>query len=358
MSMQPVKADLRDVEVLESRITAITPDGLFLRGVPLDELLAGASFEEVAFLLWYGRGPGPSELQALRRALARAWLLPARVLELIGPLRGAEPLSRLQVALPLLALEGPAEEENERRAARILAQVPAVLALSRSGDAAPPLDLNRPLALQIVQALGARNIPARDADMALILYADHELAASTFAARVTAAALSSLYDGMSAAVAVLKGPLHGGSIVEAAHMLRDLAEAPDLDAAVAALLASRRRVPGFGHSVYRRRDPRAAHFLAMAERIAGDEDRRWLQAAERLERAVYEQRGLSCNADLYAAIWMHAAGFDDTMMPGLFATARAAGWTAHMIEQQTFNRLIRPRARYTGNVGGHWPMPS
>ena len=351
---------LRNVEVVESSITAITPDGLFLRGFPLDTLLGEASFEEVAFVLWFGRQPAVHELIDMRQHYVRGWLLPQEAISIIQGLPAqAEPLWALQAALPLLALMDPdrddeSEAAEERQAIRILAQVPAAIACRHWGMPVARLDPNASLASQVFRALGAKPISGEVADAALILYADHELAASTFAARIAAAARSSLHDGLSAAIAVLKGPLHGGSTLAAAAILRRIAETRPMETAIDAILAEHKQIPGFGHSVYLGSDPRAIRFQQLADHIATGEARRWLDAANALAHRVERERGLHANVDLYAVVFMHAVGFRDPTMLAFFAVARTAGWLAHMIEQHQNNRLIRPRARYTGTLGRTW----
>jgi len=354
------QAGLRDVEAVESSITAITPEGLFYRGVPLDECIERATFEEVAFLLWHGARPSTNELGSFRKTYARAWVLPPNAVSAVQALPlDVEPLAALQAVVPLLAHSDPERVEQTAegqaaRAIRILAQVPATLACRHWGTPVARLDPATSLAAQVLRALGSKPMPPRVADAALILFADHELAASTFAARIAAAALSSAYDGLAAALAVLRGPLHGGSIADAAATLRRLVAARELGPAIDGLLAERRRIAGFGHSVYRGGDPRAPHFRRLAEQIATGEARQWIETAVELERRVEREHGLYANVDLYAAAFMHAADLKDNAMVTLFAVARTAGWLAHIIEQQENNRLIRPRARYTGEIGRAW----
>jgi citrate synthase len=356
-------AGLRNVEAVESSITAITPEGLFLRGIPLDALVTKATFEELAFLLWYDRRPSGVELRDFRAAYTKAWALPFEAVTSIQALPAADLLGALQVALPFFAAADPDRndisfEADERRAVRVLAQIPAALACRYWGRPVARLDPANSLAQQVLRALGSKPLPPAVADAALILYADHELAASTFAARIVAAALGGLYDGISAGLAVLRGPLHGGSTPNAAALLRRLAEAPRLDSAIAGVLAEGQRLPGFGHAVYAEGDPRAAHFRRLTDQIATGEARRWLQTAVALEERVTRERGLHANVDLYGAAFMHAAGLRDNAMLALFAVARASGWLAHMLEQKRNNRLIRPRARYTGSLGRSWETPS
>ncbi len=351
---------LRNVEAVESSITAITPEGLFFRGIGLDTLVADASYEELAYLLWHDRRPDDRELREFRAAYAKAWNLGPDVVAAIQALPGsADPLLALQAAIPFFALADPERDDlssaaEERRAVRVLAQVPAALACRHWGMPVARLDPAAPIGAQVLRALGSKPLPGDVADAALILYADHELAASTFATRIAAAALSGLYDGISAGLAVLRGPLHGGSTIEAAGLLRRLAEARRLPEAIDELLAERQRIPGFGHSVYAGDDPRALHFRRLADHIATGEARRWLEAAVLLDERVHRQFGLYANVDLYAVAFMHAAGLKDSSMVALFAVARTAGWLAHMLEQKRNNRLIRPRARYTGTTGRSW----
>lgn len=342
---------LRNVEAVDSSITAILPDGLFYRGIPLATLITHATFEEVAFLLWYDRRPSAAELVAFRDAYIMAWNLPPSIdAALVSMPHGVMPLPRLQATLPLLDL---VTADTSLLPIQILAQAPAVLARQQQGKPSP-LDNDLPLAVQIFQRLGAQALPASVANAALILYADHELAASTFAARITAAAGASLYDGLSAALAVLKGPLHGGSLPAAARLLRSLASATDPEVAIGELVANTRTIPGFGHSVYRTRDPRADHFRTLTEQIIQHDTSHWLDLAMRLETQVFKKRGLYSNVDLYAVTFLHAAGIADDMMIGIFAVARTAGWLAHMLEQRHNNRLIRPRAHYEGQFGRKW----
>jgi citrate synthase len=355
-----VPAGLHDVEAVESSITAITGEGLFLRGMPLDTLLEHATFEEAAFLLWHDRRPSTAELVTLRHSYAKAWHLPPDLVPLITHLpAGTDPLWALQAALPHMGHVDPdhqlrGHDVERQRAVRVLAQVPAVLACRHWGMPVARLDPVAPLAPQVLRALGAKLLSPAIANAALILYADHELAASTFVARITAAAGSGLYDGLAAALAVLKGPLHGGSTLEVATLIRHLAESRHLPAALDEVLASGRRIPGFGHSVYQGRDPRATHFRRLAEQTATGEARRWIEAAFALEERVQRERGLSANVDLFGATFMHAAGIKDNSMVALFAVARTAGWLAHMLEQYENNLLIRPRAHYTGTLDRVW----
>lgn len=351
---------LRDVEAVDSSITAITAEGIFLRGFALETLLTNASFEEVAFLLWHDRRPSVLELRDFRAGYARAWALPGDAVAAIQSLpAGADPLWALQAAIPFFAVADPEREADDdaadyRRAIRVLAQAPAALACRYWSVPVARLDPVAALAPQVLRAIGSKLLPADVANAALILYADHELTASTFAARIAAAALSGLYDGLCAGLAVLRGPLHGGATLEVARMLRRLADERQLDAAIKALVAERRRIPGFGHAVYREHDPRAQHFRRLAEQTATGEARRWLEAAVMLDEAVLAERGLRANVDLYSVVFMHAAGLKDNAMLALFAVARTAGWLAHMLEQKQNNRLIRPRARYTGSLRRAW----
>jgi citrate synthase len=354
---------MRNVEAVESTITAINPEGLFLRGVALETLVDQAQFEEVAYLLWFDRRPMLHELREFQTAYTKAWTLTPDTVAAIQALpAGGDPLWALQAAIPHLALTDPEREDtaleaDERRAVRVLAQVPAAVACRYWGMPVARLDPSASLAAQVLRALGSKPLPPEVADAALILYADHELAASTFAARIAAAALSGLYDGLTAALAVLRGSLHGGATLEAAALLRSLADARRFDTAIDSLLAERRRIPGFGHSVYQEGDPRAAHFRRLADRVATGEARRWLDAAAALEARILPERGLHANVDLYGAAFMHAAGLKDNAMLALFAVSRTAGWLAHMLEQKRDNRLIRPRARYIGSIGRGWDNP-
>ena len=186
-------------------------------------------------------------------------------------------------------------------------------------------------------------------DSALILHADHELNASTFAARVTAATMSDMYSSVTSAIGTLKGPLHGGANEEVMKMLREIGDPGKAEAWVLEALSKKAKIPGFGHRVYRTEDPRAAVLKRYAERLAAQVgDTRWVEIAREVERVTRANTRVFPNVDYYSGVCYHLMGIPEELFTPVFACSRAVGWTAHILEQWTNNRLIRPRANYTG----------
>jgi citrate synthase len=369
---------LEDVVACRSAICAI--DGargkLWYRGYDIDDL-AQATFEEVCYLLWNGELPNAAQLASLRTRLAAEGPLPDGVLALLRGLpHDAHPLTVLRTAVSALgALDREAEdgspEANERKAVRLVAQTPRIVAAwyrlrnhlspaePRSGDG---------IAAGFLRALFDREPDAaavRAVDTALILHADHELNASTFAARVAAATEADLHATITAACAVLKGPKHGGANEDVLEMIEEIGSPERAESWVKQKLVWREtllpaerqqikaRFSGFGHRVYKVNDPRAAHLRRMAQTLARENPRtaNWLAVAEQVREVVAAEKGLPVNVDYYSTLVYQSMGIPVDLNLCLFAIARMAGWTAHALEQYADNRLIRPRAEYTGASG-------
>ncbi|MCL4847046.1 MAG: citrate synthase [Acidobacteria bacterium] len=359
------KAGLEDVVAAPSAICFI--DGargvLAYCGYDIHDLARQATFEEVSFLLWHRRLPTRRELGDLQSAFATALTLDEPVLRLMRQLPPGDAMDALRTLASVLAHFDPdvgdrGLEASVRKAIRLTAQTTSLVAtygrLSRGGGPIRP-DPALGLAANFLYMLkGDRPDPVevRALDVALVLHADHELNASTFAARVVAATLSDVHSAVVAAVGALKGPLHGGANAEVMRWLLEIGHDAPLERAeqaVLAKLARREKVPGFGHRVYRTEDPRATHLRRMSKALATRSgDLAWYALSERIEQVVKREKGLDANVDFYSASTYHALGIPMALFTPVFAVSRVSGWTAHVLEQLGNNRLIRPRAEYTG----------
>ena len=369
------KAGLEDVIAARSAITAI--DGakgrLYHRGYEIGDLAAHASFEETTYLLWFGELPSPAEREAFVSRLRAARPVPPEVLALLRTLpRDAHPLDALRTAVSLAATvdaDGHAgdDEANLRKAFRLTALVPGVVAAwqrLRTGQEPVAGDQEGTHAAHFLRLLHGRPPSpevAQVLDTILTLHADHELNASTFAVRVAVATLADLHAALTAAIATLKGPRHGGANEDVLAMLLEIDDPGRAEAYVAARLdaharGSRReradpktRIPGFGHRVYRVDDARARVLRHMAKTMAeATGHARLFEVAERVYAAVTSRTSLPVNVDFFSAVVYHALGIPGDLCTSIFAVGRVAGWCAHALEQYADNRLIRPRADYVG----------
>jgi citrate synthase len=335
---------------------------LAYRGIDIHELADHSSFEEVCFLLWFGRLPSRSELNELKLNLARERKLDASIISLLRQApKHALPMDVLRTTVSALSYYDPDErandhEANVRKAIRLTAQIACVVAAyGRIRKDKPLVEPNRSLshAGNFLYMLN-REIPSDTAqrafDIALILHADHELNASTFAARVVAATLSDMHSAITAAIGALKGPLHGGANEAVFRILEAIvASGADPVDHIKEMLAQKKKVPGFGHRVYHTEDPRATHLRRMSQDLgksSGNE--KWFEISRKIEEFIVNERKLNANVDFYSASTYHTLGIDIDLFTPVFAVSRVSGWTAHVIEQLNDNRLIRPRADYHG----------
>jgi citrate synthase len=336
---------------------------LAYRGYDIHELAKWASFEETCFLLWHGRLPNRVELGDLRSELAAARPLPDAILRLMRTLPagdGMDALRTLASALAHFEVEqgGNLAQARARTAVRLTAQIGSLVATwgrlsAGGGPIAPDPALGH--AANFLYMLNGRRPDAtetRALDVALVLHADHELNASTFAGRVTAATLSDLYSAVVAAIGALKGPLHGGANADVMRLLLEIgAESTDdrVEEQIRARLARKEKIPGFGHRVYRTEDPRATHLRRMSQEIGKRiGNTRWFEMSQRIEAVVKAEKKLYANVDFYSASTYYMLGIPIDLFTPIFAVSRISGWTAHFLEQYANNRLIRPRADYTG----------
>ncbi|CAB3393815.1 citrate synthase [Kyrpidia spormannii] len=363
MGEQTFREGLEDVVVAESQICFI--DGkkgrLIYRGYDIHDLATHSTFEEVVFLLWHGRLPKKSELDDLKAQLHRHQSLPEPVAKAMSSFpQSASPMEVLRTTVSLLSTYDAeageiSRDANLRKAARLVAQLPTIVAaweqLRHGRDPIAPRDDLSIAGNFLYMLFGEEPSPAhqRVFDTALILHADHELNASTFSARVTAATLSDLYSAITSAIGTLKGPLHGGANEQVMKMLLDIGEVDRAESWVKQALAEKKKIMGFGHRVYRTEDPRATHLRKMSEQMGKEAgDLKWYEISQAVERVVREEKGLYPNVDFYSASTYYSMGIPVDLFTPIFAVSRIAGWTAHVLEQYEHNRLIRPRAEYVG----------
>jgi citrate synthase len=336
---------------------------LAYRGYDIHDLAKWASFEETCFLLWHGRLPNRAELGDVRSELAAARPLPDAILRLMRTLPAGDGMDALRTLTSAIAHYeaepgGTVAQARARTAVRLTAQVASLVAtwgrLSAGGGPIAPDPALSHAANFLYMLTGRRPdaVETRALDVALVLHADHELNASTFAGRVTAATLSDLHSAVVAAIGTLKGPLHGGANADVMRLLLEIgAESTDdrVEEQIRARLARKEKIPGFGHRVYRTEDPRATHLRRMSQEIgrrAGNT--RWFEMSQRIEAIVKAEKKLYANVDFYSASTYYMLGIPIDLFTPIFAVSRMSGWTAHFLEQYANNRLIRPRAEYIG----------
>ncbi len=373
MAEASFKAGLQDVIAGESSICFIdgTKGILSYRGYNIHTLAPNASFEEVAHLLWFGRLPKKPELEQLQQKLAEARSrLPAEVISFLRGLpKGTNPMDMLRTAVSMLGQSDPdtadmSEEANVRKAIRLTGQMAALVAcFERLRKGQEPLTADRDLnhAGAFLQMLtGKRPGPTaqKTMDIALVLHADHELNASTFAARVTAATLADMHSAVVSGIGALKGPLHGGANEAVMKLLLTFPDAPTALARVQQMLAEKKKISGFGHRVYTTEDPRATHLRKMSEALGREmNEMKWFEISRVIEDFIKKEKGLNANVDYYSASAYFVMGIPMDLFTPIFAVSRISGWTAHVLEQYQNNRLIRPRAEYTGPADGQAWVP-
>jgi citrate synthase len=362
---QKPKAGLEDTVATSSAICYLDGDRGVLAycGYDIHDLARHATFEEVCFLLWHRRLPARAELGDLQSQLVAARPLPEPVIRLMRALPPGNTMDALRTLTSALSHYDPDAEQhnpqaNYAKAVRLTAQIASLVAtmgrLEKGGGPIQPDPVLSHAANFLYMLTGERPsaLATRAFDVALILHADHELNASTFAARVAAATLSDIHSAIVAAIGALKGPLHGGANADVMRMLLEIgADAPleKAEEVVRAKLGRKEKIPGFGHRVYHTEDPRATHLREMSRDLgqrAGEPI--WYEMSQRIEAVVKSEKKLNPNVDFYSASTYHALGIDIDLFTPIFAVSRVSGWTAHVLEQYANNRLIRPRAEYIG----------
>jgi len=354
---------LEGVVVDTTRISKVMPEinALVYYGYPVQELAEQCSFEEVAWLIWHGELPNARQLAEFQAEERRQRDLSAELLAVLQRCpRGAHPMDVLRTGVSYLGMEDTESENqdaltNLKRSIRVLAKVPTMVAafyrLRKGQELIPPrrelgfsenffhMSLGRVPAPEVVKAF----------DASLVLYAEHGFNASTFTTRVVVSSLSDIYGGVTAGIASLKGPLHGGANAAAMQMLLEIGEPSRAREWLLTALRQKRKVMGFGHRVYKKGDSRVPTMKKYARQMAEFTGQtKWLDIADILEATMGEQKGIHPNLDFPSGPAYHMMGFDTDMFTPFFVMARITGWTAHMMEQLANNRLIRPLSEYTG----------
>jgi citrate synthase len=337
---------------------------LAYRGYDIHALADHSTFEEVCYLLWFGRLPNADELKTLSQRLADERKLDASIITLLrlAP-KHALPMDVLRTVVSALAFYDPEYDRNDHdanvnKAIRLTSQIAMIVAnYDRIRKGKPLVEPDRSLShaanfLLMLNGAVPSKTAERALDIALILHADHELNASTFAARITAATLSDMHSAVTSAIGTLKGPLHGGANEAVFKILHEI----DINGAdpveyVKQMLAQKKKIPGFGHRVYHTEDPRATHLRQMSQDLGQSSgEPKWFDYSQKVETFVKADKKLNANVDFYSASTYHTLGIDVDLFTPIFVVSRVSGWTAHVIEQLDNNRLIRPRADYIGPV--------
>jgi citrate synthase len=367
------KKGLEGVVAAQTQLSQI--DGqrgeLFYRGVDIHDLAENASFEEVAYLLWLGHLPNRSELDAFKAQLAEHRVMPAALKMMLPNFpKRATPMEVLRTATSALSMFDPTANEtqsfegNLSKAIRLMSSFPTILAaFDRVRDGLEPIDPDPELDhaanfLYMLHGVKPDQDSARAMDAYLILLAEHGLNASTFSARVTASTLGDLYSGVVSGLGTLKGPLHGGANQAVMEMLDEIGEAEKARAYVQRALDNKQRIMGIGHRVYKTEDPRSRHLRRLSAVLSIEVcEPKWHIISLRVEEValpVLNKKDLYTNVDFYSATVLHCLGLPTDMFTPMFAMSRIVGWTAHILEQYSDNRLIRPRAEYVGPQNVPW----
>jgi citrate synthase len=356
-------AGLEGVVAAKSEICFI--DGvagrLVYRGYDIGDLVENATFEETAYLLWDGKLPNRAELAQLKKEIAGSMSLPPDVSKILEALPAqTQPMDALRTACSALAATDPDLKSNEpdanrRKAVRLTAQFPTIVgAVHRLRNGQKPVAPDPSLSiaanfLYMVTGKRPHDTLTRVMDAALVLHAEHGMNASTFAARVTAATLADMHAAVTAALAALKGPLHGGANQDVMEMLLEAGTPDKAEKTVEDMLKNGKKVPGFGHRVYKTFDPRATFLRKMSKQLGeAANNPLWYEMSERLIPIVKRVKGKDPNVDFFSASAYYTMGIPLDLFTPIFAVARVTGWTAHIMEQHKNNRIIRPTDDYVG----------
>jgi citrate synthase len=367
------KGGLEDVVATDSSICFL--DGkegrLVYEGYDIHDLAKFSTFEETVFLLWNGRLPSKAELDSINKDFRTNRRLPEDVIKVMRLMpKDAMPMDVLRTAVSMLGICDPDNQKtdraaNIRKATRLQAQFPTIVAHwdnIRNGKEPIQPKEEGSLAANFLYMLTGKwpdEYSAHVMDVALILHADHELNASTFAGRVAAATLTDMHSAVVAAIGALKGPLHGGANQEVIKMLIEIGEPSKVESWMKQALEEHKKIMGFGHRVYKTEDPRASHLRVMSEELGKRSgDMKWFQMSKQIEGLMLKkEKPLYCNVDFYSASVYYMLGLPIDLFTPIFAISRVSGWTAHILEQYANNRLIRPRAEYIGpNKSAYVPI--
>ena len=371
--MPVISKGLEGIVANSTRLSDVLGDKgqLIYSGYDINELAGHVSFEEIVHLLWHGHLPNRNELTDLEHNLRSRRDLPQGVINFItGAPKKSNPMDVIRTAISMLGLYDTDLEEdinvdkNRIRALHITAKIGVIAAYfhrARNDKPLPPVRQDLGEAAHFLYLLNGEE-PKPEAvktlDVAFVLHADHGMNASTFAARVTIATLTDMYSAITSAIGTLKGPLHGGANEGVIHMLEEIGSEDKVEAYVDDQLAQKKKIMGIGHRVYKVLDPRTPHLREMAIRLTDElGDAKWIRMSEKIAALMKEKKGLNANVDFYSATVYYSLGIPTDMFTPVFAIARSAGWTGHVLEQLADNRLYRPLSEYTGPEAGKKVVP-
>lgn len=359
-------AGLRGVVAAQSKIGDVDGEKgiLIYQGYDIHDLAEHSTFEEVVYLLWNGRLPTQSELDAHTAELRANYSIPAQVVDLMKQFpKDADPMDVLRTAVSTLDFFDKDGHKTDRASAtrtatRITGQIGTIAAAwdrIRNGKDVVQPDNSLSIAENFLYMLRGERPDAEEArmfDIALILHADHELNASTFTTRVVAGTLAGVYGAVTAGIAALAGPLHGGANTAVMKTLLEIGDLSAVDAFVDNALANKQKIMGIGHAVYRTEDPRATWLRKFSKTMAERKgESKWFEMSQRIEQLMHEKKGMYPNVDFYSASTYYLMGIPLDLYTPIFAVSRISGWTGHVLEQYENNKLIRPRAEYIGERG-------
>jgi citrate synthase len=361
-----VSKGLEGVIAARTRLSDVKGDigQLIYCGYDINELAGKISYEEVICLLHNGHLPNRKELDELKAQLASHRDLPKSVIDAIKSFpKSAPPMHAIRTAISALGCFDPRCDDdspaaNHDKALRLIAQIPIVTAYfhrARQGKSLLAPDPALGEAANFLFLVDGEK-PAQEKettlDLCYVLHADHGMNASTFSARVTVATLSDMYSAITSAIGTLKGPLHGGANEGVIKMLQEIGTPDKVDAYIADALAQKKKIMGIGHRIYKTLDPRAPHLKRMAQKLSAKiGEPKWIQMSERIAEIMLKEKNLHANVDFYSATVYYSLGIPTDLFTPIFAIARTTGWTAHVLEQLSDNRLIRPQSEYIGPVG-------
>ena len=340
---------------------------LLYRGYNIHDLAENATYPEALYLLWNGELPTADELESFRDDLAGQRAVDERVIEVLRQMPDdADPMGVLRTAVSTVGNldsreDETSEEANRRKAKRLVAKFPTVVAAyHRLREGKEPVAPDPSLGhaanfLYMLHGEEPDDVAAEALDTSLLLYLDHGLNASTFTCRVISSTLSDIYSAVTGGVGALKGELHGGANEAAMRMILEIESVDRAEKWVDDALDKGKKIMGFGHRVYRTEDPRATHLREMSRRIGESTgETKWYEISKRVEETMLDRKGINCNVDFYCASVYYSLGLPLDLYTPLFAMGRVGGWSAHVQEQLSDNRLIRPRAEYVGETDAIW----
>lgn len=340
-------------------------------GYDINELAGKVSYEEVVYLLWNNKLPNRKELEGFVNQLRSQRNLPEGVVDFIKAApKNAAPMDVIRTGVSMLGLYDPnirkeaTVEMGKQRARSITAKIGVIAAYfhrARNSQPLPPVRDDLSEAAHFLYLMTGEP-PSKEAadtlDVAFVLHADHGMNASTFSARVTISTLSDMYSAITSAIGTLKGPLHGGANEEVIHMLEEIESEDEVDAYIDKQLAQKKKIMGIGHRVYKTLDPRAPHLRAMAIKLSEKiGEPKWIRMSQRIAELMKQKKNLNANVDFYSATVYYSLGIPTDLFTPVFAIARTAGWTAHVLEQLEDNRLYRPLSEYVGEPVGKKVVP-